>query len=51
MEITPVELIEFGKVLILWGGSLILLGGLCMGIGLIYKDFLYQLASDIIDKI
>lgn len=50
MNITPVELMEFGKVMMIWGGIMFAVGAVCFGIGYIYKDFFYEVAMGIMEN-
>lgn len=51
MNITANEIIEFGKVLMVWGGSIVLIGAILTTIGVIYKDFFNTIITGILNKL
>lgn len=50
MNITPNELIEFGKVLMIWGGIIFGIGAAFLVIGCIWKDLFYEVAMGIMEN-
>lgn len=48
---TPNEIIELGKVLMIWGGTIFLVGATMCIIGYIYKDLLFTIINEIMDRI
>ncbi|MBY6860782.1 hypothetical protein [Clostridium botulinum] len=51
MNITANEIIECGKVLMVWGGSIVLIGATLTVIGTIYKDFFSTIITGILNKL
>lgn len=51
MNITPQEIIDFGKVILIWGGILMLLGSALIIFGYAYKDFICEVVNGIIERI